>query len=113
MPDLPLKPFRATFANADTGSLQSLHTLFHTHMHHILAKFEPNRIIQNVHTVELFDKKRVFKIIFDKTLTPFCKTLFQYLKQLFYSRLLELLFQCSKNYGSPTSVTMLKVAPKW
>ena len=26
-------------------------------MHHMLAKFEPNRIIQNVHNVELFDKE--------------------------------------------------------
>ena len=45
---LPLKLFRATIANDDAGSLKSLHTLFDSHLDHILAKFEPNRMVQNV-----------------------------------------------------------------
>ena len=50
---------------------------------------------------------------FDKVLTPFWKT-FLWLKQLFDAKLLNLetiIFQCSINYGSPTRVTRLKVAP--
>ena len=79
--NLPLKLSRATIANDDTGSLKSLHTLFDTHLDHMLAKFEPNRLVRNVQNFDLFDKNQVFKTIFDKTLTPFCKT-FLWLKQL-------------------------------
>ena len=48
-----------------------------------------------------------FKTIFDKALTPFCKTCLQ-LKQVLNAKLL--IFQCSKHFGSPTHVTRLKVA---
>ena len=37
--NLPLKLFRATIANADNGSLMSLHTLFGTHMYHMMGNF--------------------------------------------------------------------------
>ena len=57
--DLPSKLFRATIANADTGSLKSLHRLFDKHKDHMLAKFEPNRMDQNVQNFELLTKKRV------------------------------------------------------
>ena len=71
--NLPLKLYRATAANADTGSLKFLHTLFDSYWDHMLAKFEANRIAQNVQNFEFFDKKTGFlKTTFDKTLTPFC-----------------------------------------
>ena len=63
-----------------------------------------------------FDKKPGFlKNISDKALTPIWKT-FMYLKQLLNAKLLisrlpSGIFQCSKNYGSQTSVTRLNVAP--
>ena len=38
----------ATVANADTGRLKSLHTIFDTYFKHMLAKFEPNNMVQNV-----------------------------------------------------------------
>ena len=80
---LPLKLFSATVANAFTGSLKSFHTLFDMRLDYMLAKFKPNHMVQNVENFELFDKKHeFFKTIFDKTLTPFCKT-FLYLKLLF------------------------------
>ena len=46
--NLPLKLFRATIANVDTGSLESLHTflikcLYHNHM---LVKFEQICVVQ-------------------------------------------------------------------
>ena len=44
---LPLKLCRATVTNADTGILKSLCTLFDTYLDNILAKFEPNRMVQN------------------------------------------------------------------
>ena len=46
-------------ANADTGSLKSVHSLFDTYLDHMLAKFESNSIVRNVSNFELFDKKKV------------------------------------------------------
>ena len=72
--NLPLKTPRDAVANADTGSLKSLHTLFD--MGHMQANFEPNRIV----LIEMYliwrflTKHRVFMTIFDKALTSFCKT---------------------------------------
>ena len=54
--NVPLKLFCVTLANADTGILKSLRTLFDTYLDHILAKFELNCIVQNVQIFELFDK---------------------------------------------------------
>ena len=36
--NLPLKLIHATMANDDNGRLKSLHTLFDTHLDHMLAK---------------------------------------------------------------------------
>ena len=49
-----LNLFRATVANGDTGSLKFLHTLFDMCLDHMLAKFEQNRMVQNVEKVEAF-----------------------------------------------------------
>ena len=57
--NLRLKLFRATIANAGTGSLTSFHTLFETYLDYLLTKFEPNRMLQNVQNFELFDRKGV------------------------------------------------------
>ena len=43
--NFPLKLFRATVANANTGSLKFLRSLFETFLDHILAKFESNQMI--------------------------------------------------------------------
>ena len=37
--DFPIGYFTATIADADIGSLKSLHTLFHKYLDHMLAKF--------------------------------------------------------------------------
>ena len=58
--NLPLKIFCATVAIADNGSEKSHHTLFCTYLDHMLAKFKPNRMVQNVQNVEFFDKKLDF-----------------------------------------------------
>ena len=47
--NLPLKLFRTTVAN--TESLKSLHTLFHTYLDYVLEKFEPNRIVRNIQKI--------------------------------------------------------------
>ena len=57
--NLPLKLYCATVANADTASLKFLHTLFNTYWNHMLAKFEANRMVQNVQNCEFFNKKPV------------------------------------------------------
>ena len=58
--NLPLKLFPATVANADIGSLKSLHTLFDKYLDHMLVKFEQNRMVQTTRNFELFDKKPGF-----------------------------------------------------
>ena len=58
--NLPLKLFPATIANADIGSLKSLHTLFDKYLDHMLVKFEQNCMVQTTRNFELFDKNRVF-----------------------------------------------------
>ena len=78
--------FRATVANAVTGSLKSLHTLLDTYLDNMLSKFEPNRMTQNVTKLSFWTRKEFFKTIFDKALTPFCKS-FLVLKQLFNGEL--------------------------
>ena len=70
--NLSLKLFRVTVTNADT-KLLALHTLFETYLGQ-LAKFEPNRTVRNVQNFELLTKIEFLKAIFDKALTPFCKT---------------------------------------
>ena len=73
--NLPLKLFRATVANAYTRSLKSLHTFFDTYLGHMVAKFEPKRIVRKVLNFELSDKRTEFlKTILNKALTQFCKT---------------------------------------
>ena len=53
-----IKLSRATVGNADTGSLKFLQTLFDTHLEHMLAKFEPGLMLQNVHNFEFLTKKK-------------------------------------------------------
>ena len=67
-----IETFPATVANADTESLESLHTLFNIYLDHMLAKFETFRIVQNVQNFEHFDKKSSFlKPFSTNTLTLF------------------------------------------
>ena len=71
--NLPLKHFRAGVVSLDTGSLQSLHTLFETNLNHMLVKFEPNRMGQKC-TNFFLTKTEFFKSVFEKALTPSCMT---------------------------------------
>ena len=48
--NLPLKLFPATVADADIGSLKSLHTLFDKDWDHMLVKFEQNCMVQTIYT---------------------------------------------------------------
>ena len=47
------------FAEADIGSLKSLHTLFGKYLGHMLLKFEQNRMVRTIQNFDLFDKKMV------------------------------------------------------
>ena len=126
--NLPSELFRVTVANADIGSIKSLHTLiwklFVPHANKIWTKsYGPNytkfwafwqkkKTKQNKTKTKTNKNKNkntgFFKTIFDKQLTPCWKT-FMWLKQLFSFQTTS--FQCFKNYGSLTRVTRLKVAP--
>ena len=73
--NLPLKRFRATVTNTDLGSLKSLHTfvkkMFVPYASEIWTKsYGPNYTKFWAFLI----KNRVFITIFDKELTPFCKT---------------------------------------
>ena len=72
------RAFYIIIADADIGSLKSLHTLFDEYLDHMLVKFEQNRMVRTIQNFDLFDKK--WLTIFDKMLTPFWKT-FLWLKQ--------------------------------
>ena len=51
------RAFYVPIANADIGSLKSLHTLFDRYLDHVLVKFEQNRIFWTIQNLVLFDKK--------------------------------------------------------
>ena len=59
-----------TIADADIGSLKSLHTLFDKYLDHMLVEFEQNRMVQTLQNIKLFDKK--WLTIFDNVFKPFC-----------------------------------------
>ena len=58
--NLLLKLFFATVAKPNTESLKSLHTLFNTHFDYMLAKYAPNRIVQNVQRLSFRTKQKEF-----------------------------------------------------
>ena len=53
--DFSDRVFYVTIADADIGSLKSLHT----YLQHMLLKHEQNRMVQSIQILELFDKKMV------------------------------------------------------
>ena len=58
--DFPLGHFiLPSIADADIGSLKSLHTLFDKYLDHMLVNFEQNRMVQTIQNFVLFDKKMV------------------------------------------------------
>ena len=72
--NLLLKLSPATVANADIGSLKSLHTLLDRYLDHMLVKFKRNCMVQTTRDFDFFFfTKNVwfffFLTIFDKTLT--------------------------------------------
>ena len=82
---LIFRVFYVTIADADIGSLKSLHTLFDKYLDHMQLKFEQYHMVWTIQNFVLSDKK--WLIMFDKVLTPSCKT-FLWLKQLFDAKIL-------------------------
>ena len=73
----------------------------------MLIKFEQKRKVRTTRNFEILTKAGFQKNIFDKALTPCSWN--KYLMLRYY--LNTTIFQCRNNYGSPTRVTRLKVAP--
>ena len=82
----------------------------------MLVKFEQTRMVWTIQNFELFDQKKKKKT----RLTIFWQSIDAILKDVSVTEtiiwcltinLKTTIFQCSKNYGSPTRVTRLKVAP--
>ena len=44
-------------ADADIGSLKSLHTLFDKYLDHMLVKLKQTRMVRTIPNFQLFDKK--------------------------------------------------------
>ena len=49
------RAFYLTIADADIGSLKSLHTLFDKYLDHMLVKFEQNCMVRTIQNFVLFD----------------------------------------------------------
>ena len=110
--NLPLKLFRTTVANADIGSLKSLHTLFDKYLDHMLVQFAQNWMVQTTRNFEVFVKKRGLKPFLTKRWRHFGRPFCSWNNCL----MLNLIsrppsFQCAKNNGTAIRVTRLKVAP--
>ena len=58
--NLLLHFFPATVANAEIGSLKSLHNSLKMFAPHAIVKFEQNRMVQTTRNFELFDKEPGF-----------------------------------------------------
>ena len=56
------RAFYVIIADADIGSLKSLHTWFDKYLDHMLVKFEPNRMVRTMQNVVLFDRQTVKNI---------------------------------------------------
>ena len=82
----------AAVTNADIGSFKFHHTLFDTYLDHAseigTKSYDPKCTFFKVFFF-FFDKKKppIFKAIFDKALSSFCKTFLQ-MEQLFNGKLL-------------------------
>ena len=48
--------FYVIITDVDIGSLKSLHTLFDKHLHHMLVKFEQNRMVQKFKILNFLSK---------------------------------------------------------
>ena len=53
------RAFYVTIADADIGSLKSLHILFDKYLDYMLVKFEQNRMVGIIQNFVFFDKKMV------------------------------------------------------
>ena len=75
-----------------------------------LNKIVWSELYKKIKNLDHFDKKCL--TIFEKVLMPLWK-MFLWMKQLLDAKLLiqTIIFQCSKEYSSPTQVTRLKVEP--
>ena len=52
--------FYVTIADADVGSLKSLHTLFDKYLDHMLVEFEQNHMVRTIQNFEPFWQKMVY-----------------------------------------------------
>ena len=55
--DFPIGHFILTIADADIGSIKSLHTLIDKYLDHMLVKFEQNRMVRTIQNFVLLDNK--------------------------------------------------------
>ena len=78
----------------------------------MLVKFEQNRMVQTTQNFELFDKKLGFYNHFWQRVDAILEdVLAQIIVQCSTINLKIIIFQYSKNYGTLTLVTRLKIAP--
>ena len=89
--------FYVTIADADFGRLKSLHTLFDKYLDHMLVKFEQNRMVRTI--------KKKWLTIFDAILEYVSVT--ETIVCCWNINLKTIIFQCSKNYGTPTRIAGL------
>ena len=101
--NLLLKLSPATVANADIGSLTTLHTLLDRYLDHMLVKCERNCMVQT--TRDFYFLNFFFNQFWQSADCSWNNYLMP------NKNLQTTICQCSKNYGIQTRVTRLKIAP--
>ena len=101
------------YADTDIESLKSLHKLFDKYLDHMLMKFEQNHIVHTIQNFVLLDKNGLQFLTkcwrhFGRRSCDWNNCL---MLKIDLETIIIIIFQCSKNYGSPTRVPRLKVAP--
>ena len=100
--DFPIGYFILPLLILDIESLKSLHTLFYKYLDHMLVEFKQNRMVRTItKMVNHFWFDAISEDVSVNEIITWCLTINSE----------AIIFQCSKNDGSPTRVTRLKVEP--
>ena len=110
---LPLKLFHATVANADTGSLSFPYNIWYVFGPHAGESWwKLDKIVYDPIHFELLDKTRLIKTFWQSIYAILEDvSVAETLVECYTINLKTTIFQRSKNDGSPTRETRLKVAP--
>ena len=97
-------------ADADIGSLKSLHTLFDQYLDHMLMTFEQNCMVRTIQNFVLLKQKMINNFWQSVEAILEDVSVIRIIVWYYKVNLKTTIFQCSKNNGTPTRVARLEVA---